>query len=352
MGSTVSCAKKVGAMRAADGRILYALFEETYEKNCHPHRPRWSCVAFGLYEEVLAFVFSGADAAASGCLQNRGGWMSPESYIRAWLREFQVPVQLHDAQIRLQLSNRKYPIYEVECGAAPLMIDALLSVGRSDLARQLELGSSLELQLYRDLTAVRALLFRPGSVNPWRALDIVAASSVVDPSLAPSTRQGEMPEAPPAMLALCGTATGDGWVLVEEQGRLHAKRTDLLLRDAIRVLAYRAECCNTGAGVKVIAQWRSHLEDLPQVGDDARCTVTVRSAAVDAWQSRTALQLAREAGLAGEDEDLECFTLTAKMLRGDRRLPVIFGMVNPAQIGPWSAEQRLRQQPEQGALAL
>ena len=39
MGSTVSTGKLAAAFRATGGKIMYVLFEETYEANCYPRTP-------------------------------------------------------------------------------------------------------------------------------------------------------------------------------------------------------------------------------------------------------------------------------------------------------------------------
>ena len=39
MGSTVSTGKLAAAFKATSGKIMYVLFEETYEANCYPRTP-------------------------------------------------------------------------------------------------------------------------------------------------------------------------------------------------------------------------------------------------------------------------------------------------------------------------
>jgi len=104
MGATVTTGRRASAFRAQDGRIIYVLYEETYEKYCYPHTPHWSVIGLGKLEDVLQRIF--AYGSSCGMLQNRSGWISPEGYVRSWLKELQSPIEQHDGTPKMELSSR------------------------------------------------------------------------------------------------------------------------------------------------------------------------------------------------------------------------------------------------------
>jgi hypothetical protein len=45
---------------------------------------------------VLQRIFAYGSSCEAGMLQNRSGWISPEGYVRSWLKELQSPIEQHD----------------------------------------------------------------------------------------------------------------------------------------------------------------------------------------------------------------------------------------------------------------
>jgi hypothetical protein len=106
MGSTVTVAKQVATYSDARGRDFFLLLEQTYEKNCYPHTPRWGAIAFGEIETVLARIFDGAKYTVGGLLQGPSGAILPESYVSSWLKELKSPYVLNvDKLVHLQLKD-------------------------------------------------------------------------------------------------------------------------------------------------------------------------------------------------------------------------------------------------------
>lgn len=95
MGATV-CTNKRAAAFLSNGKAIYILFEETYEKNCYPHTPVWGCICIGYLEDALKRIFSSAAACESGSLQSRRGYIVPENYISSWMKELKEPFQYID----------------------------------------------------------------------------------------------------------------------------------------------------------------------------------------------------------------------------------------------------------------
>lgn len=106
MGSAVSTGKLIGAFRRNDGQPCYVMFEQTYEKNCHPHTPSWSARAIGGVETMLQAFFASAASCEGGMLQGPGGRIiTPESYLAGWLKEMANPVSMRDLWFGLKVSD-------------------------------------------------------------------------------------------------------------------------------------------------------------------------------------------------------------------------------------------------------
>lgn len=337
MGATITCNKKVGAFRADDERVLYALFEETYEKNCYPHTPKWSCVAFGAYEEVLEFVFLAAQAAEGGMLQTRRGHTTPEAYIRSWMTAFKSPHALCDVVVRLKVSLGKWPIYDLGANLAPRMIEALLYADRPDLAQVIENETALSMSLFRDWRAIRALLAIDG-LYPWRMLEHSALETTIDSDLAPGKRLGSVSVTLPE-LAVLAEDMGDKVVLVIDGPEISRGCTRDMMNHVIRWEAYWAECVKTGGGLEVIRTWREHLEAIPKLAETTRCTVTVTGSGGDRHEVSSAQQLAQELGVATEETCPERFEVTAQALRQGWRPTYFFKNLHPSQVGDWVIER-------------
>ncbi len=91
MGATVTTGKLAAVYEENDGTPMYVLFEETYEKNVHPHVPRWETIAIGSISVVLPRVFRYAAATVGGMLQGRSGRISPTAYIKGWMEALAHP---------------------------------------------------------------------------------------------------------------------------------------------------------------------------------------------------------------------------------------------------------------------
>lgn len=104
MGSTVTTGKKVCAIRdEKTGEPYYLLFEQTYEKNCYPHTPDWSCCCVGDIRKALKTIFAHAAACEGGMLQSRSGHITPEGYIQGWMAELKNPSSYTDGTFHLKV---------------------------------------------------------------------------------------------------------------------------------------------------------------------------------------------------------------------------------------------------------
>lgn len=167
MGSTVTTGKLAAAFKAACNKIVYVLFEETYEKNCHPHTPNWSCFFIGTLEDAMARIFLHSASCEGGMLQGRNGYITPEGYIAGWMKELAAPAEMPDLAISLSISKGFYsPVPEDRIDNAK---KALAEIGRQDIADALCAGNEVTLNLHADVMVLLAL-YGPGRISPWRII--------------------------------------------------------------------------------------------------------------------------------------------------------------------------------------
>ena len=168
MGSTITTGKLASAFMDAKNEVWYALYEETYEKNCHPHRPRWNCIYFGQLAGALKQIFRYASACEGGMLRARNGDIKPESYITAWLNELSNPVahQPNDVTIQVGKSfNASVPEDMAELAASKLK-----GLGREDIAKALEDGNQHVLRMDGDAAIIAELYGEEPALGTWRVI--------------------------------------------------------------------------------------------------------------------------------------------------------------------------------------
>ena len=167
MGATVTTGKLAAAFATAAGKIIYVLFEQTYEKNCHPHRPEWSCTFIGPIEKAMKWIFLSASSCEGGMLQNRSGQITPEGYIAGWLKELASPVEFQDRPIELKMGNSFYSTVPAESIVG--VCDQLKALGRQDIAAALQEGHSFSLSLHADAELI-AQMYGSCYMSPWRII--------------------------------------------------------------------------------------------------------------------------------------------------------------------------------------
>lgn len=166
MGATVTTDKAAAAFKAVNGKVMYVLFEKTYEKNCHPHTPEWGCFFIGEIGAAMRGVFLHASSCEGGMLQNRNGRITPEGYISGWLEKLADPVEFRDRTITLKANdewNAAVPNDSLE-----KVSQKLAALGRQDLLDTLT-GGSIELSLYADADLL-ANLYDGSVLAPWRII--------------------------------------------------------------------------------------------------------------------------------------------------------------------------------------
>lgn len=155
MGATVTTGRRASAFRAQDGKIIYVAYEQHYEKNVHPHTPHWSVIALGEISGVLQRIFAYASSCEGGMLQNRSGWISPEGYLRSWMKELESPIEQRDVTAKMEFSASLYATLNVE--NKDKIATALADIGKAALFDSIVAGERPELSLHKDTNTVLAL---------------------------------------------------------------------------------------------------------------------------------------------------------------------------------------------------
>lgn len=198
MGATVTTGKEVYAIQGVGGPV-YILFEETYEKNCHPHRPRWSTVGLGYIEATLQQIFRCAASCEGGMLQGRGGQITPEGYIAGWLKELAAPRVYPDVMVEMKAGD----------GVHDFLTAAELSNAKNELAANgaamailsdLEARGEIDVRLHKNIDAIAAIIKVSGK-QPWRFIRHRYPDAEIDCQLMydPKKRSGVSIEQPEAM---------------------------------------------------------------------------------------------------------------------------------------------------------
>lgn len=184
MGATVSVGKQVAAFET-QGKVIYALFESTYEKNCYPHIPHWGCVAFGEYDDVLKRIFCFGSACESGGLQNSHGCMKAENYIADWLRKMKAPGEFMQRSISLENSWRSVSDDNMDA------VCALLEANQhGEAAIDLRAGKCVNLSFDASLSLI---LLLAKSIAPWRIIEHCMGGVVSIQLPPPVTTSGLIP---------------------------------------------------------------------------------------------------------------------------------------------------------------
>lgn len=180
MGATVSTECAVSAFRSAKGNVFYIMWEKTFEKNCYPHNPRWSCVQFGGQAAVMEAIFKYSAACEGGILQGRGGHITPEGYIQRWMKAIKAPLRVpNNETFTLSMGKSFYDAIRVD---QPKALEVLLEFGMESIVAGLREGKSFALPVYEHgemLTRLQAV-----GVLPWRLFQHGPLGNQTDASLA------------------------------------------------------------------------------------------------------------------------------------------------------------------------
>jgi hypothetical protein len=260
MSATVTTGKRAAAFAAPSGRTIYVLYEQTYEKNCVPHTPRWSCVSIGGIEKTMALVFGLASECEGGMLQGRGGHISAEGYIRGWLRELAAPVKFGNCVISLKFGTDMFSD-SIPADKIEFVKSALLRLGRTDLLEPLVAGEMIRLDLFAEIDVIEAICTLKG-VSPWRILRSTTPYPDPCPELGytPAPVQKFTVELPVAY-RVCS----DECLMRRPDGTWYgAGSTYSIVRQFVEGL-WRAELKEPGSFFKRIRAYRKAIQESPEL---------------------------------------------------------------------------------------
>lgn len=158
------------------GDHIWVLFEKVYESNVYPHTPRWCARSIGRIRETMQMIFMDASHCEGGMLRDRSGSITPETYIRRWLRALRHPVWMPEMTITLKREDLRNPFRQPDDPSDEALWEDFCSrmraLGREDIPPALG-GAEVTLSLYRDIELVLAIYGysheRKALLGPWRA---------------------------------------------------------------------------------------------------------------------------------------------------------------------------------------
>lgn len=299
MGATVVTAKTAAAFRnPKNDEVIYLTFEETYEKNCYPHTPSWSCVAIGNFQQVFSRVFASAAACESGSLQTRSGDTKPETYIKSWRISFSEPFQMENLEIELKLGGTSMydpiPDSQVETAMATLK-----KIGRKDIADAL-LDGPVKVSLHRDVDVIIGIYGVETNLPIWKVIKGLYGLGVAEKSLAPPV--GKRDIRPPSVQAYAidddNIVVGLGSAPLQHWGwRYNA------VGQYIRDVVFPIELQSGLSAYKLIREFRDTCNDAPDLPDDTIITVTLTNIEHSCYLDR-AKKLAVQLGLVKTVDDV------------------------------------------------
>ncbi len=179
MGSTIVTNRCAAVFENPENRgdHIWALFEQCYERNCYPHTPQWCARTIGRIDGAMETIFRDAACCEGGSLRDRSGAITPETYIRRWLRALRHPVRmpemfvhLSEKDLRLQFRFANDETNEASWGR---FRERMRALGREDIPHTLEHGGDIMLSLHQDVELVLAIYGHGKGQAPlasvWRA---------------------------------------------------------------------------------------------------------------------------------------------------------------------------------------
>lgn len=160
MGSTIVTAKKVAFINSSTGVLFYALFEQTYESNVFPQRPRWGCRHFGTAESCMRRIICDAAATEGGILKGKGR-STPTAWLKQWREEMAAPTRLEGSKVKGRFGPGLYAIDPEKQDAATAV---LAEHGIQVTDDQFEIDLTTHPQALQDL-------IEKARVSAWKFID-------------------------------------------------------------------------------------------------------------------------------------------------------------------------------------
>lgn len=317
MGATVTCNKSIAAFKNAAGKHFYLAFEETYEKNVYPHTPRWSCIAFGTYQDVLKRIFAYASGCEGGCLQTRSGMTTPELYLKGWQKVFEKPV-LFCTEYPQKLRIEKYwntPLPEESWEKAK---QVFLNHDREDLVSILStVGGEISLSLVDDTDLFIDLYGVNGVMSPWRIFSKHQCHTLANEDLRPTKPRGDFSNPKQQFLRY-----GENVFKLMPSNEWQEIGWDYsVVSDYIKSTACEAELASPGIGISLITAFRQQVSNAPKLPMNTKVQITVDPDDIQSYKVDYARKFANRNGF---DENSDAFTVDFDQLHVNERAQVLY----------------------------
>lgn len=266
MGATVTTGKKAYAYADKDGQPVYVLYEQTYEKNCYPHDPHWSAIAFGRIEAVMKAIFLNASETCGGMLQGRNGYITANGYVAGWLKELAAPRQFTDVKTHLVVKENGWTNV-ISTEKADAVYKALYHAGRIDIADRLVIGEVVTLSYRDDTDALCALAT---IIAPWRFVSRCGDRGETSPDSMAIRYQKNRATTPPSVtfpgvyrLAPKGGLNGDDIFIISENGCLVIGPQGYRLAGDWVASYWKHELSHPGRFQSMYQGLKDHLDTVP-----------------------------------------------------------------------------------------
>lgn len=282
MGATITTGKQAGAF-VANGKVLYVLFGESYEKNCYPHTPRWSAWVAGTPEQVMQRIFLAASDCEGGMLQSKAGNITPESWIRGWLNELAAPRQIPESTVLLFNSLR----------LGDEAMDACRKVGDLEAVEAIQNN----LMIRRQVASDTCIAMLDAGVPPWNlGLDAHMLGEVAENLGYRPEKNGPSPLTPPAY---CLLANGREDLVLERTERGYWR----ILGERFRAVGsfvrslWQNELNHPGTSPGLIKSWRDAMKDASYLASDALVCFNAINTAIPDYYVDTYIDLRKKLGI-------------------------------------------------------
>ncbi|APZ42622.1 hypothetical protein [Acidihalobacter ferrooxydans] len=269
MGATITCARCVGAIKSEDGKIFYALFEKTYERNCYPHTPHWECVGFGPGEAMVRQIFNFGSETCGGMLRGPSRNLTPSGYIGTWLNELSHPKRLRDISITMKVVDKEFvSTGEIHANSLPYIKERLAGNGFGVVADLLNTGGYRIDRLSEEAEVLHLIL--NGSMG-WR---FISPNDLTDEpafDLGWNPPKGEAPTY--ELTGVYRIDQSDIIVVQKDDGTLGIGDHQYAIEDAFIKAYGNIEVSHPGHWRKALKDLKKHFEEMPSLPDSARITV-------------------------------------------------------------------------------
>jgi hypothetical protein len=156
--------------------VFYCLFETGFKARELEPNPQTRCVAFGSYEQILAWIFGAMANCTTGFLRGLNGPIDPADYWRFWAHALRRPDFQFDQPIWLKAGREAGSTIPVASDVlyngnrVPFVVQQLEACGYPDTAVRVGRGEEVVMSLHRDALVLSKVFsgLMGADMEPWR----------------------------------------------------------------------------------------------------------------------------------------------------------------------------------------